>query len=123
MKIADLRLVEEMVDKARRVPADARAALLGRIHEAVGDDIARWLLPMLLDPPSPAQLDELKAALRAHLKSGEMLAAALEQREPYWRFLAEVSDNAHSGTRALGVLARWIVGPPNSDEEDDGDPE
>lgn len=100
-------LIEEIVAKFRPLSATDREVYAQRLAVLVGPAMALWLVPLLLHPPSPAQLQELKVALAAH---GQ-----------FEKFLFDSRDNCDPGTRALGVLARWAVAPRGPEEEDDAD--
>lgn len=106
MKRSGVALIEEIVAKFRPLPAADRERYALRLGALVGEEMASWLVPLLVHPPSPAQLEEVRVALAAH---GQ-----------FEKFLFDSRDNCDPGTRALGVLARWAVAPREEDDADDG---
>lgn len=101
---ADLPLIDEFVGRFRTLSPADREQYAARLAGMFDSEVARWLCPLLLHPPSQAALDRLKRALLR-----------------FERFLDEVRDSADPGTRALGVLARWAVAAREEDPDaDDG---
>lgn len=106
MNRSGVALIAEIIEKFRPLQLADRERYAARLGAMVGEEMAGWLIPVLLNPPPAERLQELKRALAAY--------------QGFEKFLAEVRDSADPGTRALGVLARWAVAPREEDDADDG---
>lgn len=104
MNRGGLAILEEIIDKFRVLSAVDREKYAQRLALLVGPAMASWLVPLLVRPPTPTQLEAVKAALAAHAK--------------FEAALAEFRDTACPGARALAALASWAVAPREPDEED-----